>query len=187
MLGYLLAPLRDTLRPHFNLSKTRLATTRLATMAIILFGLANSRTVSLSHLASQFPGKALHASNYRRLQHFFKQVQFDEAVVARFIVSLLNIKGPVILAVDRTNWKLGKVDINILVLAIVTRRFKVPLIGNYMRKCASGGQSLANAERGVSMCGFAGKIDTEFFITNVLLCIIIGNPGPNILVAHFRM
>ena len=70
--------------------------------------------MSLSHLASQFPGKALHASNYRRLQHFFKQVQFDEAVVARFIVSLLNIKGPMILAVDRTNWKLGKVDINIL-------------------------------------------------------------------------
>ena len=60
-------------------------------------------------------------------------------------------------------------------------------LGNYMRKCASGGQSLANAERGVGMCGFAGKIDTEFFITNVLLCIIIRNPGPNILVAHFRM
>ena len=40
-------------------------------------------------------------------------------------------------------------------------------LGNYMRKCASGGQSLANAERGVGMCGFAGKIDTEFFITNV--------------------
>ena len=77
MLGYLLAPLRDTLRPHFNLSKTRLAT-----MAIILFGLANGRTVTLSHLASQFPGKALHASNYRRLQHFFKQVQFDESVVS---------------------------------------------------------------------------------------------------------
>ena len=59
--------------------------------------------------------------------------------------------------------------------------------GNYMRKCASGGQSLANAERGVEMCGFVGKIDTEFFITNVHLYIIIGNPGPNILVAHFRM
>ena len=42
-----------------------------------------------------------------------------------------------------------------------------PILGNYMRKCASGGQSLANAERGVGMCGFAGKIDTEFFITNV--------------------
>ena len=30
--------------------------------------------------------------------------------------------------------------------------------GNYMRKCASGGQSLANAERGVGLSGFAGKI-----------------------------
>ena len=59
--------------------------------------------------------------------------------------------------------------------------------GNYMRKCASGGQSLANAERRVEMCGFVGKIDTEFFITNVHLYRIIGNPGPNILVAHFRM
>ena len=59
--------------------------------------------------------------------------------------------------------------------------------GNYMRKCASGGQSLANAERGVEMCGFVGKIGTEFFITNVHLYIIMGNPGPNILVAHFRM
>ena len=29
---------------------------------------------------------------------------------------------------------------------------------NYMRKCAIGGQSLANAERGVGMSGFAGKI-----------------------------
>ena len=34
-------------------------------------------------------------------------------------------------AVDRTNWKLGKVDFNILVLAIVTRRFKVPLICSF--------------------------------------------------------
>ena len=43
-----------------------------------------------------------------------------------------------------------------------------------MRKCASGGQSLANGERGVGMSGFVGKIDTEFFITNVLLCINMG-------------
>ena len=56
-----------------------------------------------------------------------------------------------------------------------------------MRKCASGGQSLANAEQGVGMSGIVGKIDTEFFITNVLFCIIIGNPSSNILVAHFRM
>ena len=70
MLGYLLAPLLNTLSPHFDLSKTRLET-----MAIILFGLANGRTVNLSHLARQFPGTALHASSYRRLQRFFEYVR----------------------------------------------------------------------------------------------------------------
>ena len=31
------------------------------------------------------------------------------------------------LALDLTNWKLGRTDINILVLAIVTRRFRMPI------------------------------------------------------------
>ena len=123
MLGYLLAPLLNTLSPHFDLSKTRLET-----MAIILFGLANGRTVNLSHLARQFPGTALHVSSYRRLQRFFQYVRLDGDVVARLIVGLLNLKGSTLLALDRTNWKLGKTDINILVLATVTRRFKVPLM-----------------------------------------------------------
>ena len=127
MPGYLLAPLLNTLSPHFDLSKTRLET-----MAIILFGLANGRTVNLSHLASQFPGTALHASSYRRLQRFFEYVRLDGDVVARLIVGLLNLKGSTLLALDRTNWKLGKTDINILVLAIVTRRFKVPLMWSFL-------------------------------------------------------
>ena len=59
----LLAPLLQTLRPHFDLGKTRLET-----LAVLLVGLANGRTVNLSHLASLFPGAALHASKYRRLQ-----------------------------------------------------------------------------------------------------------------------
>ena len=127
MPGYLLAPLLNTLSPHFDLSKTRLET-----MAIILFGLANGRTVNLSHLASQFPGTALHASSYRRLQRFFEYVRLDGDVVARLIVGLLNLKGSTLLALDRTNWKLGKTDINTLVLAIVTRRFKVPLMWSFL-------------------------------------------------------
>ena len=123
MFGFLLAPLMTTLSPHFDLSKTRLET-----LTIMLIGLANGRTVNLAHLASQFPGTALHASNYRRLQRFFQHVRLDGDVVARLSVRLLDLKGPKRLALDRTNWKLGKTNINFLVLAIVTRRFKVPLM-----------------------------------------------------------
>ena len=35
-------------------------------------------------------------------------------------------------ALDRTNWKLGKTDINILVLAVVTPKFKIPEIWLFM-------------------------------------------------------
>lgn len=69
MFERLLAPLLETLRPHFGLSKTRLET-----LAVLLVGLANCRTVNLSHLASQFPSDAKHGSNYRRLQRFFQFV-----------------------------------------------------------------------------------------------------------------
>lgn len=120
MFERLLAPLLETLRPHFGLSKTRLET-----LAVMLVGLANCRTVNLSHLASQFPGDAKHGSNYRRLQQF---VQLDGDVAARLTIQMLNLNRPRLLALDRTNWKLGSRDVNILVLAIVTRRFRVPLM-----------------------------------------------------------
>lgn len=123
MFANLLAPLIETLRPHFGLSKTRLET-----LAVLLVGLANTRTVNLSHLASQFPGDALHASNYRRLQRFFQFERLDGDIAAQLILRLLNLKRPKLLALDRTNWKLGARDVNVLVLAVVTRRFRVPLM-----------------------------------------------------------
>ena len=95
---------------------------------MLLVGLANGRTVNLSHLASQFPGDAQHGSNYRRLQRFFQFVQLDSDIAARLVVRMLNLKRPKLLALDRTNWKLGSRDVNVLVLAIVTRRFRVPLM-----------------------------------------------------------
>ena len=127
MFDHLLAPLRDTLRPHFDLRKTRLET-----MAAIMFGLVNCRTVNFTHLAAHLPGKALYKSKYRRLQHFFKKVHFDQPAVAGFIMRLLNQKGAKHLALDRTNWKLGKAHINILVLALVTRKFRIPIMWSHM-------------------------------------------------------
>ena len=62
MPGYLPAPLLNTPGSHFDPGRTGLET-----MAIILFGLANGRTVNPGHLASRFPGTALHAFGYRRL------------------------------------------------------------------------------------------------------------------------
>ncbi|TIN29104.1 MAG: IS4 family transposase [Mesorhizobium sp.] len=113
----------ETLGWHFALSKRRLAT-----LAALIAGLAQSRSVNLSHLAVHLCGPAQHASKYRRLQRFFQFVRLDQAVAARLVVHMLNLERPKYLALDRTNWKLGSRDINILMLAIVTRRFRVPLL-----------------------------------------------------------
>ncbi len=113
----------ETLGLQFRLGKSRLAT-----LAALICGLAHSRTVNLSHLAVHLGGPALHASKYRRLQRFFQFVRLDQAVAARIVVHMLDLERPKFLALDRTNWKFGSRDINILMLAIVTRRFRVPLL-----------------------------------------------------------
>ena len=90
MFDHLLAPLRDTLRPHFNLRKTRLEA-----MAAIMLGLVNCRTVNLTHLAAHLPGKALYKSKYRRLRHFFnalfaKGMHFPCVIIETVIESTTN-------------------------------------------------------------------------------------------------
>lgn len=152
MIGSLLAPLLATLRPHFDLGRTRLVT-----LAVLLVGLANGRTVNLSHLACQFPGDALHASNYRRLQRFFQHVRLDGDVAAQLIVRMLALERPKLLALDRTNWKLGQADVNVLVLAIVTRRFRVPLMWTLLGHggCSDTGQRIALMERYLRLFGAA--------------------------------
>lgn len=117
------APLMASLGLHFHMSKSRLMT-----LAVLICGIAHARSVNLSHIAGHFPGEALHASNYRRLQRFFQHESLPQEVLARLVVSMLNYARPKRLALDRTNWKLGQRDVNVLVLALVTRRFRVPLL-----------------------------------------------------------
>lgn len=117
------AALIETLSRHFALRNSRLET-----LAVLIVGLIQCRTVNLSHIASQFPAQVQHNSNYRRLQRFFQMIRLDQACVARIVVAMLNLSRPKCLALDRTNWKVGSKDINILMLAIVTRRFRVPLL-----------------------------------------------------------
>lgn len=117
------AALTESLRRQFELGKSRLET-----LAVLVLGLAHCRTVNLSHLACHFPGRATHASGYRRLQRFFQHIRLESDQLALLMVRMLNLERKKCLALDRTNWKIGKTDVNILMLAIVTRRFRIPLL-----------------------------------------------------------
>jgi len=116
-----------TLSTHIDLSKSRMET-----LVLLITGMIGARTVNLSHVASERGSRAKPASTYRRLQRFFQHVQPGEDWAARLIVSLLWITGQRVLCLDRTNWKLGSKDINVLVLAVVTRRHRVPLMWTFL-------------------------------------------------------
>lgn len=123
MSSKLSGTLISTLSPHLSLSKSRLET-----LAGLIICLVNARTVNLTHIASQFSSTARTSSSYRRLQRFFQYVRLDEDWLARAVIKLLNINPPWILCLDRTNWKIGRRDVNILMLAVVTRRVRIPLM-----------------------------------------------------------
>ena len=112
-----------TLRGHVGLGKSRLET-----LCMLVVGMVAARTVNLGHVASQAGRGVQIASTYRRLQRFFQHADPGEDWAAPLIARLIGTEGPWMLALDRTTWKIGMRDVNYLVLAVVTRRFRVPLI-----------------------------------------------------------
>ena len=50
------------------------------------------------------------------------------AEIAQLVVKLLGVAGPWTLTLDRTNWQLGKTDLNILLLGIVHQGIAYPLV-----------------------------------------------------------
>jgi len=124
--------LSSTLSAHLCLSKSRLET-----LSGLIVLLVNVRTVNLTHIAAQFSATAKSSSSYRRLQRFFQHVRLDEDWLAQAVVKLLKVNPPWVLAIDRTNWKIGKSDVNILMLAIITRRCRIPLMWTMLDKQGS--------------------------------------------------
>lgn len=123
MVTDLHATLTKTLSAHLPLSKRRVET-----MVLLLVGMLSARTVNLSHIASERGASVKIASTYRRLQRFFQHVSLGEDWAVRLIVALLGIQPSWVLCLDRTNWRIGSHDVNILMLALVTRRHRIPLL-----------------------------------------------------------
>ena len=122
-----LADLQKTLTPHVHLGKTRLET-----LCLLVLGMISARTVNLTHIAAERPARAKVASTYRRLQRFFQQVRLPDDWSVGIVIALIGNPDRWYLCIDRTNWKIGKSDVNILMLAVVTERYRVPLMWTFL-------------------------------------------------------
>lgn len=143
-----IATLQHRLSPHLGLSNSRLET-----LCLLVVGMVNARTVNLSHLACEFSSSAKVESNYRRLQRFFQFVNLGADWAAPLVVRMIGACGPWHLCLDRTNWKVGQRHVNILVLAIVTKRHRVPLMWSVLGRAgnSSTAQRIALLQRYLSV------------------------------------
>ncbi len=116
-----------------------LSATRLETLVWLVMGVLSVGTTSLWQLAPHIDTRAEVSSAYRRLARFFQHVRLDGSCFARLIVALLGLEriGAWDLALDRTNWKLGKTHINILMLGVLWRGVCVPLFWTVFSKAGN--------------------------------------------------
>lgn len=123
MLQPAIRALEKSLKPHLGLGKSRLET-----LCLLVVGMASSRTVNLSHIACERPGSVLTASTYRRLQRFFRDVHLERDWTLPLVAKLVGSHRRWTLVLDRTQWSIGRREVNYLVLAVVTRQFRAPLL-----------------------------------------------------------
>lgn len=123
--------LNDVLNNNFG---ANLNLARIKFISLFIIALSKVQTVNFEKLAVGFENNAKTFSSLRRIQRFFADYLLDTDIIARLIFALLPHQPPFRLALDRTNWKFGSKDINILVLSIVYKGVAFPILFSMMNK-----------------------------------------------------
>jgi len=104
---------------------------RIKCLSMILLALIESRCVNLAKLAGFLPTNTSPEARYRRLQRFMKEISFVPQKLARLLLEIMEVNSEekLTLILDRTNWKFGKKDCNILYLSVAHQGIAFPLFG----------------------------------------------------------
>ena len=100
---------------------------RLKFLSLLIIAIVQAKTVNLATLVGMMESRAQPDSLYRRAQRFFQGLRLSDEAVLSYALSL-HPKQRYSLCLDRTNWKFGKLDINILTLAYAHEGVAVPLM-----------------------------------------------------------
>lgn len=121
----------SVLQSHF---KGELNLARVKLICLFITALCKIKTINYDRLASGFDTKVDKKSSYRRIQRFMKEFNFPARTVSALIFNLLPIKDNLALVLDRTNWKFGTKNINILMLGVSYKNVALPLMFKMLDK-----------------------------------------------------
>jgi hypothetical protein len=118
------------LNGYFSWNKSRMEC-----FAAMLVSLIKVRTVNLTEIACGFSSTALQDSRYIRIKRFFREFKIDFSIIAVWVINCFGLAGQALyLSMDRTNWRWGKKDINILMLSVVYKGIAIPLFWTLLTK-----------------------------------------------------
>lgn len=148
----------SVLEQHF---KGKLNLTRVKLICLFITALCKVKTINYDRLASGFDTKADKNSSYRRIQRFMKELDFPMKIVSFLIFNILPFKDDLILALDRTNWKFG--SINIVMLGISYKNVAFPLMFKMLDK-----QGNSDMEERIDLI----KLYIKWFEKNSIDCLL---------------
>lgn len=130
---------------------------RIKFLARFLIALFQVQTVNLVKIASAFASPAQIASNYKRIQRFLHFFEVPQADIAAVVLRVLKIEAPYTLAIDRTEWNLGRQRVNVLVLAVNYNGISIPLFWTVWnaRGCSDDQRRIALIKKFVDRFGAA--------------------------------
>ena len=108
---------------------------RMKVLIKLILGMLKLGTVSYSCLSKVLNFSVKRASNFKRIQRFMLGFSFCKRAYIQMVWHFFVKKGSwVILSMDRTNWKFGKSNINILMLGISYKGTAIPLVWKLLDK-----------------------------------------------------
>lgn len=107
---------------------------RIKFLSLFIIALCKVQTVCFEKIATGFDCNVQKTSSLRRIQRFIASYVLDIDLISKLVFALLPHEPPYILTMDRTNWKFGSVDINILAIGIVYQGVAFPIIFRLLPK-----------------------------------------------------
>lgn len=143
-------PLERTLRENVTWNRARINF-----LAKFLVALVQVKTINLVQVSSVMSGRAKPDSHYKRIQRFLRFFQLPFAELARFVISLIGLKPPFVITIDRTDWYLGQTPLNVLMLGVASQGISFPLLWTILEKkgCSDTTERIALIEDYLQMFG----------------------------------
>lgn len=115
---------------------------RLNMMSKLVLAVLKMCTVNFAQLALVVNPLIRVDSNFKRIQRFVKGYRFCTRCFVQFAWSLYGTQGGwIALSMDRTNWKFGRANINILTIGISWRGTAIPLVWMLLDKQGQSNQT----------------------------------------------